>query len=176
MYRSKFWRGEPGTCYFCVFFSVGWLSGGAEADLTRTAGLQGPHVSMAWPLAMGLWWQGHFKSLSNMVKSEVILVLVMLTFWWITFDVQRFVIGFPKSGPWRVPPRSTVRLDALRIIVVPDAGDELPQLGTDHPKAQIVLLQGKGKSKNIFETFNLTSTYVEIDSLRSLSREKREYQ
>ena len=127
---------------------------------------------IAWPLAMGLRWQGHRKNRSIMLKSEVILVLVMLTFWWITFDVQRFVIGFPKSGPWRVPPRSTVRLDALRIIVVPDASDELSQLGTDHPKAQIVLLQREGKSKNLFETFHLASTYVEIDSLRVLEWRK----
>ena len=61
-----------------------------------------------------------------------------------TFDGQRLIVGLPPGRPGRVqPPALFVGLvDADGPGLVPDPGDELAQLGPDHPHLQVFGLAG----------------------------------
>ena len=57
-----------------------------------------------------------------------------------TLDGERAVVRLPDGGPRGVEPPRLVR-HALLVVLVPDPGDELAQLGAHHPHVQIVGLQ-----------------------------------
>ena len=74
-------------------------------------------------------------------------------------DGEGAVVRLPDGGPRGVEPPRLVR-HALLVVLVPDPGDELAQLGAHHPHVQIVGLQIKDSLDSTYIWFGKSSQNI----------------